>query len=407
MGDEEKVTDKIYWIWLQQTLGISASIKSDEIVTYFGSAKDIYFAGEYEWRISNVFTPKQISKLQNQSLDSAEVILKQCNQNGWKIVTPDDGDYPSMLFKLPNFPLVLYVNGDLDCLKNKITIAMVGTREPCRNSACIARALSASITRSNAVIVSGGALGIDSAAHMGALDAGGKTVAVLGCGFNCTYPNANIALRNDISKNGALVTEFPPDVMGLARNYPIRNRIISGLSYATVVIEAGEKSGSLITANFALEQGRDVCAVPGDLMSTGFTGANKLIQDGAKPVFNAMDVLAEYAMRFPELLDGEKIEKTLTMKTYSDPPSRAKFDDNPQRVEKAEVKSVKFSEPPLISENARKIYHAFKTETMQADELILETGLSVGDFSCAITELELFDIVELQAGKLYKLKTGE
>lgn len=400
------MSEKVYWVWLQQALGISTSLKSDEIVTYFGTAKKLYFAGEFEWRISGILSPKQIEKLGKNDLTAAQKIVDQCSEKGWKIVTPDDADYPSMLFKLPNFPLVLYANGDLDCLKNKISVAMVGTRKPCRNSACIARALAASITRSGALVVSGGALGIDSAAHMGALDAGGKTVAVLGTGFNNSYPAANAALRNDISKNGVLLTEFPPDAYGSAANFPIRNRIISGLCYGTVVIEAGERSGSLITANHALEQGRDVYAVPGDLMSSGFTGANKLIHDGAKPVFNAMDVLEEYAMRYPEYLDIEKVEKTLTMKTYSDPPSREKTDDNPQRQEKGEVKFIKFPEPPLLTEDARKIYRAFDAPEMQADELILKTGLSAGSFSSAMTELELFDLVELQAGKLYKLKLG-
>ena len=400
------MSEKIYWVWLQQTLGISQSVKADEIVSYFGTAKDIYSAGEYEWRLSGIFTPKQIERLRNKDLSYAQKIINQCGENGWKIVTPDDGEYPSMLFKLPDLPLVLYVSGNLDCLKNRITIAVVGTRNPCRNSACIARALSASITRSGGFVVSGGALGIDSASHTGALEAGGKTVAVLGCGLNSNYLSENKALRNEISKNGALVTEYPPDTPAYGRNFPYRNRIISGLSYGTVVIEASERSGSLITARYALEQGRDVYAVPGDIMSSGFTGANRLIHDGAKPVFNAMDVLEEHAMRYPELIDGNKIEQTLTMKTYSDPPSKGKTDDNPPRSEKGEARVVKFPEPPLLSEDARKIYRAFDSEAMQADELILKTGLSAGDFSCAMTELELFDLVELQAGKLYKLKLG-
>lgn len=400
------MNDKVYWVWLQKTLGISSSVKSDEIVTYFRTAKDIYFAGEYEWRISGIFTPKQIQKLGNKDLSTAEKIVRQCAEKGWRIVTPDDGDYPSMLFKLPDFPLVLYANGNLDCLKNRITIAIVGTRKPCRNSACIARALSASVTRSGAVVVSGGALGIDSAAHMGALDENAATVAVLGCGFNCSYPAANAAMRNDISKSGLLLTEYSPDTQAFAANFPIRNRIISGLSYATVVIEASEKSGSLITAKYALEQGREVYAVPGDIMSSGFTGANRLIQAGAKPVFSAMDVLEEFAIRYPEYLNIEKVEKTLRMKTYSDPPSTAKTDDNPKRQEKGEVIFIKTPEPPLLSENARKIYRAFESETVQADELILKTGLDAGSFSSAMTELELFDLVELQAGKIYKLKLG-
>lgn len=400
------MSEKVYWVWLQQRLGISTSVKSDEIVTYFGSAKKLYSAGSYEWRLSGIFNANQIKRLSQNDLSEAEKIVRQCAEKGWRIVTPDDGDYPSMLFNLPDFPLVLYANGDLDCLKNKITIAIVGTRKPCRNSACIARALSGSLTRSGALVISGGALGIDSAAHMGALDEGGKTVAVLGCGLNYPYLAANKALRNDISKSGLLLTEYPPDAPAYGANFPIRNRIISGLSYGTVVIEASEKSGSLITANCALEHGRDVFAVPGDVLSSGFTGANKLIHDGARPVFSAMDVLDGYAMRYPELLDMDKIETTLTMKTYSDPPSTVKVDDNPTRKDKGEVQHLKFKEPPLLTEQARKVYRAFDKQEMQADELIMKSGLDAGSFSSAMTELELFDLVELQAGKIYKLKLG-
>lgn len=391
------MNDKIYWIWLQQSIGINPTVRTDEIVSYFGSAKALYFAGEMEWRISGIFTSKQISKLCNQDLSKAENILNICAKNNWQVVTPDDGNYPSMLFKLPNFPLVLYVNGDLDCLKNKITVALVGTREPTVNSTRAARSLAASLTRSGAVVVSGGALGIDSASHQGALDANGSTVAVLGCGLDCTYPVANKALRKQITENGAVLTEYPPGTMAMPRNFPIRNRIISGLSYGTVVIEAGERSGSLITANYALEQGRDVFAVPGDILFSGFTGANKLIRDGAKPVFNALDILEEYAIRYPELVELDKIETTLS---FREQPSRTAS----EKEEKSTDKVVKQPEPSGLSEDALKIYRAFDCAEMQKEELIIKTGLGVSAFACAMTELELFGLVELLAGKNYKLK---
>ncbi|MEE1065873.1 MAG: DNA-processing protein DprA [Acutalibacteraceae bacterium] len=396
------MNDKIYWIWLQQSLGINPTIRTDEIVSYFGSAKSLYFAGEMEWRLSGIFTPKQISKLCNQDLSKAENILTVCAKNNWQVVTPGDGNYPSMLFKLPNFPLVLYVNGDLDCLKNKITIALVGTREPTVNSSCAARSLAASLTRSGAVVISGGALGIDSASHQGALDANGKTVAVLGCGLDCNYPVANQAMRKQISQNGAVVTEYPPGTMALARNFPIRNRIISGLSYGTLVIEAGERSGSLITANYALEQGRDVFAVPGDILFSGFTGANKLIRDGAKPVFNALDVLEDYAIRYPDLIKTEQIETTLTLQEQqSRPVEKTQVKVAEKTVEKSIVRKP---EPSGLSEDARKIYRAFDRSEMQKEELIMKTGLGVSAFACAMTELELYGVVELLAGKNYKLK---
>lgn len=385
--------DKLYWVWAQNALGISSSVKSDEIISYFGNAESLYFAGEYEWRISGIFTPGQINKLKTTTLDEAKKIVSDCQRYRIKIITPDDGDYPSMLFKLPNLPLVLYVRGNLDCLKNKISIAVVGAREASDIGARIARALSASLSRSGALIVSGAAKGIDSAAHNGALDAGANTVAVLGCGFGTDYLPENEPLRREIAGHGALVTEYPPLTPAFGRNFPFRNRIISGLSYGTIVIEANEKSGSLRTVGHAIEQGRDIFAVPGDITSSMNMGTNKLLRDGAKPVFNAMDVLEEYAERFPDLLDINKIETVLTMQTPSAKPKTAE-------------KKKPFVKPTVsqnISDKAKLICDAFTTDTMQAEELILKTKLSTSDFLTAMTELELLGIIEPLAGKNYRI----
>lgn len=385
--------DKLYWVWAQNALGISSSVKSDEIVSYFGNAESLYFAGEYEWRLSGIFTPGQINKLKSTTLDAAKKIVSDCQRYRIKIITPDDADYPSMLFKLPNLPLALYVRGDLDCLKNKISIAVVGAREASDIGARIARSLSASLSRSGAIIVSGAAKGIDSAAHNGALDAGANTVAVLGCGFGTNYLPENEPLRREIAGHGALVTEYPPLTPALGRNFPFRNRIISGLSYGTIVIEANEKSGSLRTVGHAIEQGRDIFAVPGDITSSMNMGTNKLLRDGAKPVFNAMDVLEEYAERFPDLLDINKIETKLTMQTSLAKP-------------KASEEKKPFVKPTVsqsISDKAKLICDAFTTDTMQAEELILKTKLSTTDFLSAMTELELLGIIEPLAGKNYRI----
>lgn len=388
------MNDKLYWVWAQDALGISSSVKSDEIISYFGKAEALYFAGEYEWRISGIFTRGQINKLKSTGLDNAERIIAECEKYKIKIVTPDDRDYPSMLFKLPNLPLVLYVRGNLDCLKNKISIAIVGAREASDIGLRIARALSASLSRSGALIVSGAARGIDSAAHNGAFDAGANTVAVLGCGFGANYLPENEPLRREIAGHGALITEYPPHTPALGRNFPFRNRIISGLSYGTVVIEANERSGSLRTVNHAIEQGRDIFAVPGDITSSMNMGTNKLLREGAKPVFNAMDVLEEYAERFPDLLDIDKIETTL--KTEN------------RRAKPVPEKEQVFEKPTVsqeISDKARLVCDAFTKEIMQADELILSTGLSAVEFMSAMTELELLGVIEPLAGKNYKIIT--
>lgn len=388
------MNDKLYWVWAQDALGVSSSVKSDEIISYFGKAEALYFAGEYEWRISGIFTRGQINKLKSTGLDNAERIIAECEKYKIKIVTPDDRDYPSMLFKLPNLPLVLYVRGNLDCLKNKISIAIVGAREASDIGLRIARALSASLSRSGALIVSGAARGIDSAAHDGAFDAGANTVAVLGCGFGANYLPENEPLRREIAGHGALITEYPPHTPALGRNFPFRNRIISGLSYGTVVIEANERSGSLRTVNHAIEQGRDIFAVPGDITSSMNMGTNKLLRDGAKPVFNAMDVLEEYAERFPDLLDIDRIETTLKTEAH--------------RSKSAPKKAQTFEKPIVsqkISDKARLVCDAFNKEIMQADELILSTGLSAVEFMSAMTELELLGVIEPLAGKNYKIIT--
>lgn len=388
------MNDKLYWVWAQDALGISSSVKSDEIISYFGKAEALYFAGEYEWRISGIFTRGQINKLKSTGLDNAERIIAECEKYKIKIVTPDDRDYPYMLFKLPNLPLVLYVRGNLDCLKNKISIAIVGAREASDIGLRIARSLSASLSRSGAVVISGAAKGIDSAAHTGALNVGAKTVAVLGCGFGANYLPENEPLRREIAGHGALITEYPPHTPALGRNFPFRNRIISGLSYGTVVIEANERSGSLRTVNHAIEQGRDIFAVPGDITSSMNMGTNRLLREGAKPVFNAMDVLEEYAERFPDLLDIDRIETTL--KTEA------------QRSKSAPKKAQTFEKPIVsqkISDKARLVCDAFNKEIMQADELILSTGLSAVEFMSAMTELELLGVIEPLAGKNYKIIT--
>ena len=389
------MSNKLYWVWAQNALGISASVKSDEIVSYFGNAEKLYYAGEYEWKISGIFTNGQINKLKSTSIDSAEKIVAECEKYKIKIVTPDDDNYPSMLFKLPNLPLVLYVRGDLDCLKNKIAVAMVGAREASDIGVRIARSLSASLSRSGAVVISGAAKGIDSAAHTGALNVGAKTVAVLGCGFGTDYLPENEPLRREIAHHGALVTEYPPRTPAFGHNFPFRNRIISGLSYGTIVIEANERSGSLRTVNHAIEQGRDIFAVPGDITSSMNMGTNKLLRDGAKPVFNAMDVLEEYAERYPDMLDIDKIESILT----TEPEKAGK-----EKRKQAAKNFVKSAAPNNISEKARMIFDAFSEETMQAEELILRTKLSTVDFLSAMTELEILGYIEPLAGKNYKLK---
>jgi len=220
-----------------------------------------------------------------------------------RILTRDDAEYPSMLAALPDAPVVIYVKGDL--LDGRVRLAMVGSRRATAYGRQVARGLAAELARLGVEIVSGGARGIDTWAHRGALEAGGRTVAVLGCGFAHTYPPENEALFEAIAASGAIVSEFPIETAPLPDNFPRRNRLISALSAATIVVEATDKSGSLITAGHALEQGREVMAVPGPVTSEQSRGCHGLIQQGAKLVQTVEDVLGELSPMYRDALARE------------------------------------------------------------------------------------------------------
>lgn len=234
-------------------LGVQSRL--EEAIAYFGTARRLYEAGELEWKLAGLFTARQLEKLRSQRLTQAEEILKQCAGNGWLALTPEDPCYPKRLRAIPNFPAALYVWGRMPDLDGRVALAVVGAREASFQGRQIAQGLCKAFAQAGAVVVSGGALGIDSAAHMGALEGGGETVAFLGCGLGARYLMENQYLRESIAAHGAVVSEFPPGTPPGRTTFPVRNRLLSGVSCGTVVIEAGEKSGSLITARCALEQG--------------------------------------------------------------------------------------------------------------------------------------------------------
>ena len=235
-----------------------------------------------------------------------------------RIVARDDAEYPSMIAALPDAPVVLYIKGELP--DGRVRLALVGSRRATAYGRQIARELAGDLAALGVEIVSGGARGIDTWAHRGALEAGGRTVAVLGCGFAHTYPPENEDLFEAIAASGAIVSEFPIETSPLAENFPRRNRLISALSAGTIVVEATDKSGSLITAGHALEQGREVMAVPGPVTSEQSRGCHRLIQQGAKLVQTVEDVLSELS---PMYLDALVREAPGAAPTGPAPPDRS------------------------------------------------------------------------------------
>ena len=389
----------VYWIWLQQALHAGAQV--DDLLGVFSTARGVYESGETERRLSGALRASQLRRLEDTPLSAAEAILRRCASLGQRVVTPEDALYPAALRSLPDMPLVLYTRGDLYCLHDALAIAVVGARRASLYSLGVARALAKDLAGAGVVVVSGCALGVDAASHEGALYAGGKTVGVLGCGIDTPYLTENAALREDVAKNGALVTEYPPGTKVVPRNFPLRNRIISGLSSGVVVVEAGEHSGSLITARYAAEQGRDVFGVPGDLTSRDFTGVHALIRDGAKPVFSARDVLQEYTWVY-DSLHPEALADVLHV---TDVPRRSEPQAQRQPADPpAPPKPTRRTLPASLSDDARAVYDAMGAQALYTDDLVRATKLEPNRVFTALIELEINGFIQMTSGKRYCIK---
>ena len=394
-----------YWIWLQAALGVQARL--EELIAYFGTPRRILEAGELEWRLSGLLTAKQIDKLQSSRPEAAEATLKQCAENGWSVLTPEDPLYPRRLRELPNFPAVLYVWGRMPDLNERVALAVVGAREASLQGRRIAQGLCEAFARAGAVVISGGALGIDSAAHMGAMEGGGETIAFLGCGLGVRYLIENQPLREAVAAHGAVVSEFPPGTLPGRGTFPIRNRLLSGVSCGTVVIEAGERSGSLITARCALEQGRDVFAVPGDIVSSAYTGANRLIRDGAKPVLTAMDVLEEYQYLYPDALRLEQARGPLFHKKEAAGQRGAYSSARPHTIrttEQTQAQKPAVQARPLpaeLSETAKRLAGLLSEEALHVDEVTSRLREPPQRVLEALTELELYGLARQEPGGCY------
>ena len=398
-----------YWIWLQRTLG--AGKRLDEFFAYFGDPITLYEAGHAEWVNSGVFSAKDAKSLVQFSPSQSYMIMKTCVKNGWDIVTYDDDCYPERLRDLSNPPCVLYVDGDKSVLKYPLSIGVVGTRDASDYGLNVATELSCSLAGAGAVIVSGGALGVDSASHRGAIKAGGKTVAVLGCGLGCNYLSANEQLRRQIAENGALISEFAPYSEPTKTTFPVRNRIISGMTLGTVVIEAGEKSGSLITAKTALNQGRDIFAVPGDITNSNYFGTNNLIRDGAKSVFSYMDVLDEYIDAYGEYINTDKryVHPKKTDVKNETPPVVKKIRRKEKIAPEVKQETVSCEDenkmkpciPDYASESAKQVFVHIDGNGILTDELVQKSGLPVHEVLSALTELEMYALVYMGSGKRY------
>ena len=280
-----------YWLWLTNLPGIG-NMKIRALLKQYKTPIQIWQATQKELSQIVFLTKGDMQHLMHKSLSKADAIMQDMCQNNIQAITIQDKHYPSLLKHIYGAPCILYVRGQVEVLRTEM-IAVVGSRRASVYGKKVAEKLAYEMAERDITIVSGMARGIDTHVHKGALKAGKKTIAVLGCGVDIVYPKENDQLMGYIIKSGAVISEFPPGTSPTPNNFPARNRIISGLSAGTVVVEAGERSGSLITADFALEQGREVFAVPGNIDSPGSEGTNNLIKQGAKLITCTQDILEE------------------------------------------------------------------------------------------------------------------
>lgn len=288
------MSDRKYWVGFNMVSGIGAA-RLRALMDYFGSLEEAWRAplsALHEAGLDRRAAQNLVETRRRLDLDRE---MAQLERAGVQVLTWEDEDYPRRLRQVYNPPPVLYIRGSL-LPQDEWAVAVVGTRRPTAYGREAARTLAGELAQQGVTIISGLALGIDATAHEAALDAGGRTIAVIGSGFRHLYPQQHRKLAARIVRQGAVISEYALDVRPDPLNFPPRNRIISGLAMGVLVVEAGERSGALITARFAAEQGREVFAVPGSIFHRTSAGTNRLIQEGAKAITSVQDILEELDM---------------------------------------------------------------------------------------------------------------
>src|SRR2546429_3026833 len=373
------------WVALNMTPGIGPRAAA-KLLERFGSAEAVYGATRAQLEQVRLL-PEAVESIMARNLhDKAEAEIKKVHELGADVLVLDDGVYPSLLREIYDPPIVLYVKGAwAECL-DQPCVAIVGSRRCSTYGQNAALMLSRELAQRGVTIVSGLARGIDAAAHRGALEAGGRTVAVMGTGLDQVYPRDHKKLTDEILKqNGAFVTQFPLGTPPVSENFPYRNRVISGLSLGVLIVEAAENSGSLITARLAMEQNREVFAIPGNITSRNSFGTNYLIKGaGAELVQQWQDVAVE--------LPAEIAAQLLP------PPSK-------RSKKKGELVDQLQLAPSDLSDHERAIFKLLSTDTpQQIDALVESTKLSISQLTSALLTLEMRELIRALPGKCFVRK---
>lgn len=408
----------LLWLWISLHFGPNSRMYRN-LISYFDDIEDVYNSTQMDMDLIGWLSFSDKRKILDKKLEHALEVREWCNNNDVQIISYSDDAYPISLRSIRNFPAVLYCKGEFPDFNNELSISVVGTRSMTSFGQRTAYDLGYTLSKGKAITVSGMARGIDSTVAIGSLNAFGKTVAVLGSGIDIVYPRENYDLMNKIIENGAVITEFPPHSPPNSFHFPIRNRIISGISNATVVVEASLDSGAMITARTAIEQNKMLFAVPGPAKFHHSNGTNELIKNGdAKLATQAEDILRPFYESYKDKIDIFKARQRPTfsknlLKVASGRYDKSEIYEKSREVKKKikdKVKSFEeIIEEPEISLDSNaysaeqvKIYNAMKKgEPIVVDQLVEITGLPASDIVSNLTLLQIDGYVDEYPGGFF------
>ena len=428
MGSAEK------WLWASLVFG-AGSKYIREIIYRYESIDEAYEKlalssvneAEEEIKMLGITSSQMCRRIRTTPVSQCEMIEKYCTEKNISIISYDDENYPENLRNIDDPPAVLFCMGDVSVLQKQPAVSVVGTRKASEYSLKVTDVICRNLAEDGFVIVSGFANGIDSAAHNAAVKAGGKTIAVLGCGNDVEYPKGSIGRRNDIiSSGGLIVSEYLPGTTPIPANFPKRNRILAALGLGTFIIQAPSKSGSLITAELALGMGKDIfCIPPTDIFDKSYEGVVKYLREGAIPVFSHLDIVNAYYYSYAHTLRADKIF-SFYQKKEENSDKREKNQNDDKKIKRKRVtekqKTEKITEEERIEEKSREIadkdFSEYQDESQRkilqfmqsekkpvhADEISEKTGLDPMEIMAALTELEIFGAVSQMSGNMYCLK---
>ena len=427
----EQKSKAVYWVWLSLCFPVAC----ERVVALLEETDPETF---YREKTAYPFLkPDDLKAVETVSLERAEMVIRKCEKAGGRVLTMEDAEYPESLMHIYCPPPVLYVRGDLGCLRNRLCVSVVGTRKAYDYYLSAAGNICYQLARSGAAVISGCAVGTDSYAHLGCMRGGGPTVGVLACGIDVDYPKESHGLKEAVvATGGALITELEPGRKVPAGYFHARNRLIAGLADCVLLGQVPLRSGAMITANAAIDQGQDLfCIPPSSIYDARCMGAASYIRDGAKLAFSAYDIVMEYLNRYKDTLHPEVVErqplfitepeekgeiplpKPKSRKKKAEKPAVSAPEPAPPPEEETLLETIRQEEPPGILRTAAGIAYTLSPEDSPRsrilsllsdeprliDDLAAACGLPVGELLQTLTELELEGAVEALSGSRFRL----